>query len=171
MKTLSLRPPLCVCRVLWMNVSYAVNYRWTFRQIIDIAIDLFTSKDRYFLCHHSGGSVYNPDNVWERAFAYLYGSVTLAIPLSAKAATRIGSSLLDNSMLLLFHEPYYVFNNCIFNSPTCFAGTNSIAVDLINMKDRFFSQHPPQAIRHFSNSCDPMWLHNDHSTGSRKYVA
>ena len=66
---------------------------------------------------------------------------------------------------------HYVFNNCIFNSPTCFAGTNSIAIDLITMKDRFFSQHRPPAIRHFSNSCDPMWLHNDHSTGSRKYVA
>ena len=31
------------------NISFTVNYQWTFRLIIDIVIDLITSQDRYFL--------------------------------------------------------------------------------------------------------------------------
>ena len=31
------------------NISFAVNYRWTFRLTVDIVIDLFTSEDLYFL--------------------------------------------------------------------------------------------------------------------------
>ena len=46
------RPSLVADRIgllFWLNVSFAVNYQWTFRSIIDIAIYLFTSEDRYFL--------------------------------------------------------------------------------------------------------------------------
>ena len=32
----------------WLNVSFAVNNKWAFRSISDIAIDLSTWKDRYF---------------------------------------------------------------------------------------------------------------------------
>ena len=50
---------------------------------------------------------------------------------------QVGSSLLDSSMLWLFCEampsPIIVFTSI----PTCFAGTNSIAIDLITVKDRF----------------------------------
>ena len=33
----------------WLNISSVVNHRWTFWLIIDIAIDLFTWEDKYFL--------------------------------------------------------------------------------------------------------------------------
>ena len=36
-------------RLSWPNVSFAANHRWTCQSIIVIAIDLFTSEDRYFL--------------------------------------------------------------------------------------------------------------------------
>ena len=35
--------------LFWINLSFAVDHSWTFRSIIDIAIDLFTSEDRYIL--------------------------------------------------------------------------------------------------------------------------
>ena len=46
------RPSLVTDRIgllFWLNVCFAVNYQWTFRSMIDIAIDLFTSEDRYYL--------------------------------------------------------------------------------------------------------------------------
>ena len=33
----------------WKNLSFTANYRWTFRWIVDIAIFLFTSEDRWCL--------------------------------------------------------------------------------------------------------------------------
>ena len=33
----------------WLNISFVVNYRGTFRSIIDVVMDLLTSVDRYFL--------------------------------------------------------------------------------------------------------------------------
>ena len=34
---------------LWLNVSFAVSHWWTIRSITDFAIDLLTSKDRFFV--------------------------------------------------------------------------------------------------------------------------
>ena len=36
-----------------MNISFALNYWWTFWLISDIAIKLFTPEDRYFLWHYN----------------------------------------------------------------------------------------------------------------------
>ena len=35
--------------LFWLNVSFVVNHRWTCWPIMDIAMDLFISEDRYFL--------------------------------------------------------------------------------------------------------------------------
>ena len=47
-----MRPSLATDRIslgFWLNISFVVNYRWVFRSIVAIAIDLLTSEDRYFL--------------------------------------------------------------------------------------------------------------------------
>ena len=46
------RPSLATDRIslgFWLNISFVVNHRGTFRSIITFAIDLLTSEDRYFL--------------------------------------------------------------------------------------------------------------------------
>ena len=46
------RPSLVTDRIslgFWLNISFIINYRWAFGSIVAIAIDLLTSKDRYFL--------------------------------------------------------------------------------------------------------------------------
>ena len=95
---------------------------------------------------------------------------TREAPLT-QSATQVGLSLLDSSMLWLFHEaitsPIIVFTSI----PTCFACTNPIAIDSITVKDRFESiGHQRQSA--ISSCCDQViaqWL--QHSTCSRKYVA
>ena len=86
-----------------------------------------------FSVNRSSASVYNP-NDFGNAHARCY---TREAPL-IQSATQVGSSQLDSSMLWLFREaitsPIIVFTSI----PTCFAGTNSIAIDLITVKDRFF---------------------------------
>ena len=47
---------------------------------------------------------------------------------------------------------HYVSNNCIYVRSHLFAGTDSIATDLITMKDWLFSQHRPPAPLH-QQSC------------------
>ena len=88
-----------------------------------------------------------------------------------QSATQVGSSQLDSSMLWLHREaitsPIIVFTSI----PTCFAGTNSIAIDSITVKDRFFfSQHrPPAGPGPPATSRPPFllvvirWLRNDFS--------
>ena len=87
-----------------------------------------------------------------------------------QSATQVGSPLLDSSMLWLFREaitsPIIVFTSI----PTCYAGTNSIAIDLITVKDRFFflsasatSPGPPATIRPPFLLVVIRWLRNDFS--------
>ena len=53
-----------------MNIIFVLNYWWTFWLIIDIAINLFTSEDRYFLWITVVPlTVYNPDCTREGAHA------------------------------------------------------------------------------------------------------
>ena len=46
------RPSLAIGGIslgFWLNISFVVNYRWTFWLIINIAVVFLTSEDRYFL--------------------------------------------------------------------------------------------------------------------------
>ena len=94
-------------------------------------------------CHngHDGVSNHNPNDIWERACAVLHSRGTAH---SICNPSRIIATV-DSSMLWLFREaimsPLIVFTS----SPTCFAGTNSIGIDLITMKDRFFLSIGPRA--------------------------
>ena len=74
---------------------------------------------------------------------------------------------------------HYVSNNCIYFQPHLFAGTNSIAIDLMTLKDGFFSQHrhqPWATSNPAISSCWLLWMPMiaqwlKQSTCSRKYVA
>ena len=70
--------------------------------------------------------------------------------LLTQSVTQVGSSLLDSSMLWLFRKAITSPIIVSTSSLTCFTDTNSIAIDLITVKNQFFSQHrPPATIRHF----------------------
>ena len=93
--------------IFWPNVSFVVNDGITLRLIIDIAIDLFTSEDRYFL--------------WITALlpcVYNFEMRTCARqsytrqPTVTQPATRVGSSLLN---ALPVPSTHYVYNNCIYS--------------------------------------------------------
>ena len=131
--------------------------------MIYIAIDFFTLDDRYFPCI-AAVPLFTISTTFGNAHARC---CTREAPLT-QAATQVGSSLLDSSMLRLFREatmsPLIVFTS----STTCFAGTNSIGIDLITVKDRFFLSIGHQRTSAISSCCKPT---NQHSTCSRKYVA
>ena len=63
------RPSLVTDQIgfgFWQNISFAVNYWWTFWLIIDIAIYLLTLEDQYFLWVTTVPlCVYNPDYIWD----------------------------------------------------------------------------------------------------------
>ena len=127
------------------NVSFAANNRWTCRLIIDIAIDLFTSVDRYFLWI-AAMPLFTIPTTFRNAHARCY---TCEAPLT-QSATQVRSSPLNSSMLWLFREaitsPIIVFTT----SPTCFVGTNSICNRFNHRERPIFSQHlPPATIRNF----------------------
>ena len=63
----------------WLNVRFAVNYRWTFRSLtIDIAIDLFPSEDQYFLWITAVPlCVYNPNNIQNTPIHVRYATLCL----------------------------------------------------------------------------------------------
>ena len=134
-----------ISRLSWHNFSFAANHRWTCQSIIVIAIDLFTSEDQYFLWI-AAVPLFTIPTTFGNAHARCYTRETPLI----QSATQVGSSQLDSSMLWLFREattsPIIIFTSI----PTCFAGTNSIAIDLITVKDRFFlSASATSDGRHF----------------------
>ena len=81
----------------------------------------------------------------------VFGCYTREAPVT-QSATWVGSPLLDSSMLLLFRSTHYVSNNCIYVRSHLFAGTDSIAIDLMTMEEWLFSQHRPPAPCH-QQSC------------------
>ena len=149
-ETVLLRPPGLatdrISRLSWPNIiSFAANYRWTCGWIIDIAINLFPSEDQYFLWI-TAVPLFTIPTTFENAHARCY---THEAPLT-QSVTQVGSSLLDSSMLWLFRKAITSPIIVSTSSPTCFTGTNSIAIDLITVKNQFFSQHrPPATICHF----------------------
>ena len=64
------------------------------------------------------------------------------------------SRIIDTRQLDAFTVPstHYVCNNCIYVRSHLFAGTDSIAIDLMTMEDWLFSQHRPPAPR-LQQSC------------------
>ena len=112
-----------------------------------------------FFVNRSGASVYNPHDIWKRACAYQSGYSRKA-PLT-QSATQVRSSLLDSLMLWLFREPILSPIIIFTSSPTCFAGTNAIAIGLISTSAT--SDNPPfllvvirwLRIDDFSISCAP----------------
>ena len=139
--------------------------QWTCQSIIVIAIDLFTSEDRYFLWI-AAVSLFTIPTTFRNAHALCYTREAPLIQSATKSDHRYSTA---QSMLWLFREartsPIIVFAPI----PTCSAGTNSIAIDLITVKDRFFfsasatSPGPPATIRSPFLLVVIRWLHNDFS--------
>ena len=55
---------------------------------------------------------------------------------------------------LVVQSTHYITNDCIYLQCYLFASTNSLAIDLMTMKDQFLSQYRPRAIHHFFLSAD-----------------
>ena len=138
-----------------MNMSIDNRY---FNRFIHIGRPIFS-------VNRSSASLFTIPTTFGNAHARCY---TREAPL-IQSTTQVGSSQLDSSMLWLFREamtsPIIVFTSI----PTCFAGTNSIAIDLITVKDRFFfsasatSPGPPATIRPPFLLVVIRWLRNDFS--------
>ena len=108
-----------------------------------MTIDLFTSEDRYLPWITTAPVFTIPTTL-----GVAHARVTLAMHRSPNLRTGwriIATQQLDS--LTLPSTPY-VFNNCIYFYSHLLAGTNSIAIDIMAMKD-YFSQHRTQTIRHF----------------------
>ena len=111
--------------LFWRNVSVVVNYRWTFRPIIDIAIDLFTSKDRYFLWIVAV-PLFTISTTFGTTHARSYLAALRRDPLVSPSCDPgriiVWSSSLDSSMLLLYRKPVTSPILVFTSNPTCFAG-------------------------------------------------
>ena len=121
-----------------------------------------------FSVNRSGASVYNPEDIWERACVHQdkMCGVTLArhcsFKLGPKSDHRYSTAQCSDCSV----KPIIVFTSI----HTCFAGTNSIAINLITVKDRFFffsasatSPGPPATIRPPFLLVVIRWLRNDFS--------
>ena len=117
-----------ICRKSSMNMT--INNRYCNR-FIHVGRLIFS-------VNRSGASVYNPDDIWECAYAVLHSRGTAHPICDPSRIISACCRALNSSMLWLFREaitcPIIVFTS----SPTCFAGTNAIAIDLMTAKDRFF---------------------------------
>ena len=140
-----------ICRKSSMNMT--INNRYCNR-FIHVGRLIFS-------VNRSGASVYNPDDIWEYAYAVLHSRGTAHPICDPSRIIAACCRALNSSMLWLFHEaitcPIIVFTS----SPTCFAGTNSIAIDLMTAKDRFFFSIIHQRQSAISSCCDQMivqWL-------------
>ena len=115
-----------------------------------------------FSVNRSGASVYNPDGIWERACPVLHSRGTVH-PICDPS--RIIATRQLNALTVPWSHIIIVFTSI----PICFAGTNSIAIDLITVKDRFFfsasatSPGPPATIQPPFLLVVIRWLRNDFS--------
>ena len=131
-----------------------------------VTIDLFTSEDRYF-----PWITMAPLFTIPTIFGIAHAHVTLARHQSPNLRPEcriIATRKLDS---LTVPSPHYVSNNCIYFQSHLLAGTASIAIDLMTMKDYFFSGHWPPALGLATSIlpfflvgfCDCRWLCNDFS--------
>ena len=101
-----------------------------------------------FSVNRSGASVYNPDDIWERTCVVLHSRGTahpICDPIRIIATRQLNA---------LFREAITSLIIVFTSSPTCFAGTNSIAIDLMTVKHRFFFSIGHQQQFAISSSCD-----------------
>ena len=135
-----------ISRLSWPNVSFAANHRWTCQSIIVIAIDLFTSEDRYFLWI-AAVPLFTIPTTFGNAHARCY---TREAPL-IQSATQVGSSQLDSSRLNALTVPWShnVSNNCMYIH-SCLLRWYKLNCNRFNHCERpmFFSQHRPSARGH-----------------------
>ena len=87
--------------------------------------------------NHNGACVYTTDYTWDRACA-LHSRGT-AHPI---CELGVGWSLLNSSILLLFRQPLTSSIIVFTSSPTCLL-VQTITIDLMAMKDYFFSASVP----------------------------
>ena len=129
----------------WPNVYIATNHRWTCRSIINIAIDLFTSEDRYFLWIVAV-PLFTIPTTFVNAHAWCY---TREAPLS-QSATQVRSSLLDSSMLWLFREAI-TSPIIVFTSQSHLLRWYKLNCNRFKDRERLiFLQHrPPVTLCHF----------------------
>ena len=148
---------LTFCHKSSMNIS----------MVIDIAIDLFTSEDRYSLWITTAPlGVYNPDHIWYRTCACR--CYTREAPVT-QTATGVGSSLLHSSIPLLFRQPITSPMIVFTSSPTyLLVQTQLQSIRWPWNTDISFSALPTSNPPFIVVGCyDCRWLRN----GSRKYVA
>ena len=124
-----------------------------------MTIDLFTSEDRYLPWITTAPVFTIPTTL-----GVAHARVTLAMHRSPNLRTGwriIATQQLDS--LTLPSTPY-VFNNCIYFYSHLLAGTNSIAIDIMAMKDYFFSASDPNnpPLLPVGALCC-RWLRNDFS--------
>ena len=132
--------------------------------MIDITFDLFNPEDRYSPWNTTVSPyIYNPVNIWDRACAC--PNVTLArhrsLNLRPESDNRYSTTRCFYCSVIPL--PDYVSNNRIYVGSHLFAGTDSIAIDLMTMEDWLFSQHRTPTILPFLlvGCCDCRWLRND----------
>ena len=82
--------------------------------------------------------------------------------LGVGSSLRFATQQLDS---LTVPSTPYVFNNCIYFWSHLLAGTNTITIDLITIKDYFFfsASAPNNPPFRPVGDCDCRWLHNDFS--------
>ena len=135
-----------------------MNHRQTFRSIIDMTIDLFSSEDRYSAWNTTASlCVYNPDHICDLACEC--PDFTLArhrsLNLWPESNNRYSNFTVPSS--------HHISNNRLYVQFHLFAGTDSIAIDLRTMEDWLFSLHRSPTILPFLlvACCDCRWLRND----------
>ena len=119
----------------------------TFRSIINIIIDLFNSEDRYAPWNTTAPLCLQP-------------RPHLGSRMRVSHSRGTGCPICNQSRIIATRQPdaftvpltHYVSNNCVYILSHVFAGTDSIAIDLMTMKDWLFSQHQPPASGH-QQSC------------------
>ena len=142
------RPSLATDRIsfgFWLNISFVVNYRGTFRSIVAIAIDLLSSEDRYSLWMIAVPLQWRCLQSRQHSGSRMPG-VTLALSGPPNLRPKSDHRYL---ILLLFHQPI-MSPNCIYlqSDMLCLYRLNC---NIFNHHERlYFSLHrPAPAIYHF----------------------
>ena len=104
-----------------------------------------------FPVNHNGGSLCLQYRLHLGTRMRVYGCNTREAPVT-QFATWVGSSRISTASCFTVASTHHISNNCIYFQSHLLAGTNPIAIDLMTMKDWFFSQHRPPAPRH-QQSC------------------
>ena len=125
---------LTFCHKSSTNIS--IN-NWYYNRFIQLRRPIFLWNRTASLCF------YNPDQIWDRACACPNVTVARHRSLNLRPESDNRYPQLDAFTVPSSH---YVSNNLIYVRSHLFAGTDSIAIDLMTMEDWLFSQHMPPTI-------------------------